>query len=97
MSRIFLTALVLVLVLVAGIGFTALNAVPVSIDYFLGQVSTTLPWALLFALLAGVLLGALLVFIISLRSRTEARRLRKDLRLMEAELKNLRNMPIRNS
>lgn len=97
MSRIFLTALVLVLILLVGIGFTALNATPVSVDYFLGQVRTTLPWALLAALLAGFLLGGMVVAVLTLRARREARRLRKDLRVMEAELKNLRNMPIRDS
>lgn len=97
MSRIFFTALILVLVLVLGIAFTALNAAPVTIDYFLGQVQTTVPWALLAAMLVGVLVGALVIFLLAWRTRREARRLRRELRLMEAELKNLRNMPIRNT
>lgn len=97
MSRIFLTALVLVLVLLVGIGFTALNAQPVTIDYFLGTVSTTLPWALLAALGAGFLLGLLVMAVLSLRTRREAIRMRRELRSRDAELKNLRNAPIRNN
>ncbi|MDX1443754.1 MAG: lipopolysaccharide assembly protein LapA domain-containing protein [Gammaproteobacteria bacterium] len=96
MSRIFLTALILVLILLVGIGFTALNAGSVTIDYFLGTVTTTLPWALLATLAVGFLLGLLVMGLLTLKSRRESRRLRRDLRGMEAELKNLRNAPIRN-
>ena len=97
MSRIFLTALILVLILLVGIGFTALNAQPVTIDYFLGTVATTLPWALLAAFGGGFLLGLLVMAVLSLRTRREASRMRRELRSRDAELKNLRNAPIRNN
>lgn len=97
MSRIFLVALIFVIVLVAGIGFTALNAVPVSLDYFLGTVTTTLPWVLLFTLLAGFTLGLLIASIAWLGARRDQRRLRKQLRALETEVTNLRHLPIRDA
>lgn len=97
MSRILLIALVFVAVLVTGISFTALNARPVVLDYFVGQWETTLPWALLVALLAGFLLGLVIAGIALFGARRRNRRLRKELRALEAEVTNLRNLPIRNA
>lgn len=95
MSRTFFYALIVLLVLVTGIGFAALNAVPVTIDYFLGRAEVSLPWALLAALLAGFLLGLLVSISAILRAHGQVRRVRKESRLMEAEIRNLRNLPIR--
>lgn len=95
MSRTFFYVILVVLVLIAGFAFAMLNAVPVSIDYFLGQSEIPLPWALLLALLAGFGLGLLVALGAILRAQAQARRIRKDARLMEAEIKNLRNLPIR--
>lgn len=97
MSRIFLIALVFIVVLVAGIGFTALNAVPVRVDYFLGTLDTTLPWVLLFALLAGFLLGFLVTAVWWLSARRNVSRLRRQLRTLEAEVNNLRHLPLRDA
>lgn len=97
MSRIFLIALIFIIVLVAGIGFTALNAVPVSLDYFLGTVTTTLPWVLLFTLLAGFVIGLLIASLAWFGARRDARRLRKQLRTLETEVTNLRHLPIRDA
>ena len=97
MSRVFLIALVFIVVLVIGVGFAALNAVPVSLDYFLGRVETTLPWVLLFSLLGGFVLGLLIGGIAVINSRRERRRLRKQLRALEAEVTNLRHLPLRDA
>lgn len=96
MSRVFLIALVFIVLLTIGIGFTALNAEPVTIDYFLGRLDTTLPWALLWALATGFVLGLIVAGFALLGARRDARRLRKQLRSLEAEVTNLRNLPIRN-
>lgn len=97
MSRIFLIALVFILVLIAGVGFTALNAVPVTLDYFLGQTDTTLPWVLLSALMVGFVLGLLVAGFALFGARHQNRRLRKQLRALEVEVTNLRNLPIRDA
>lgn len=97
MPRIFLIALVFILVLIVGIGFASLNAEAVKLDYFLGQMETTLPWVLLFALVAGFVLGLIVAGFALFGARRDARRLRKQLRALEAEVTNLRNLPIRNA
>jgi len=97
MPRILLIALLFVLLLVAGIGFTALNATPVSLDYFFGHWETLLPWVLLVAMLAGFLLGVVVTGFALLNLQRRNRRLRKELRSLEAEVTNLRNLPIRNA
>lgn len=97
MSRIFLIALVFIAVLTAGIGFTALNAMPVTLDYFLGRLETSLPWLLLYALGAGFLIGLLVAGLALVGARRESRRLRRELRALEAEVTNLRNLPIRDA
>lgn len=97
MPRIFLIALVFILVLIAGVGFTALNAVPVTLDYFLGRMDTTLPWVLLSALMVGFFLGLLVAGLALFGARHQNRRLRKQLRALEVEVTNLRNLPIRDA
>lgn len=97
MSRVLLVALVFITVLVVGVGFTALNATPVTLDYFLGEWSTTLPWLLLAALVGGFLLGLVVAGIALLGARRRNRRLRKELRALETEVTNLRNLPIRDA
>lgn len=97
MSRILLISLVFVLVLLLGVGFAALNALPVTLDYFLGTLETSLPWVLLGALLTGFLLGLIVTGIALFNSRRNSRRLRRQLRALEAEVTNLRNLPIRNA
>ncbi len=97
MPRIFLIALIFILVLVTGVAFTALNAVPVTLDYFLGRVETTLPWIMLAALAGGFFLGLLIAAYALFTARNQNRRLRKQLRALEVEVTNLRNLPIRNA
>lgn len=97
MPRIFLIALVFIIVLVVGIGFTALNAAPVTLDYFLGRLETTLPWVLLFTLVSGFVLGLVVAAFALFGARRDARRLRRELRSLEAEVTNLRKLPIRNA
>lgn len=97
MPRIFLIVLVFILVLVTGVSFVALNAAPVTLDYFLGRLETTLPWVLLFTLVAGFLLGLAVAGYAWLGAQHRNRRLRKQLRALEVEVTNLRNLPIRNA
>lgn len=97
MSRIFLIALVFILVLVVGIAFTSLNAQPVTLDYFLGRAETTLPWVLLVSLAAGFVVGLIVTGFALFSARRDVRRLRRQLRSLEAEVTNLRNLPIRNA
>ena len=97
MPKTLISGVFFLLLLLLGIGFAALNATEVQLDYFFGQASLTLPWVVLTATGVGFLLGLLVSGIAVFRARAEARRVRKERRLMEAELKNLRSLPLRNS
>ncbi|MDX1454061.1 MAG: LapA family protein [Gammaproteobacteria bacterium] len=97
MPKYLITALLLLLLIAIVVGFAALNATPVDIDYLLGTTTMPLPWVLLLALSSGFVLGLLVMVIAIFRARGEVRRMRKERRAMEAELKNLRSLPLRNS
>lgn len=97
MPKTLISGIFFLLLLLIGVGFAALNATEVQLDYFFGQASLNLPWVVLAAIGVGFLLGLLVSAIAVFRARAEARKVRKERRLMEAELKNLRSLPLRNS
>lgn len=95
MYRIFvIVVLVLVLCIGATIGY--FNAQPIRLDYLAGQIE--LP--LIALVLADFFLAVLLTLLVCggriLSLKGEARRLRKQLRDAEAELKTLRNIPLKD-
>lgn len=94
--RRFVTFFTALLVAFIGLGFAVLNAGAVEFKYYLGSV--TLPLALLLAitLLIGVLLGGLVGIGVALRQRHENSRLSKRMGLLETEIKNLREIPIKD-
>jgi len=90
--RIFLP-LLLFAVLVLAVLFAALN--PGVIDVDLGLTSTRVQksLALAIAFAAGWVFGVLCLAVVFVRMAMERRRLRKALRLAEAEVHTLRSMP----
>ncbi|MFA5937979.1 MAG: LapA family protein [Sinimarinibacterium sp.] len=93
MTRIVLMAgLILVLVLGASIGY--FNAQPVSFDYLLGVWEIPLIAVLIAAFSAGVVLTLLVVAGRILSLRLEVRRMTRQIREHEIELRNLRNLPV---
>ncbi len=92
--------LILFLLLIAffcvGALFSYFNPVAVRVDYLFGEIELPLG-LILVAVFGGTLLLAVLVFSLwSLAQRAELRRLRRKLDLAEAELANLRNLPLNN-
>ena len=73
----------------------ALHAEPVRLDYLLGAVEGVPLWqALLGAFLAGALASGILALLSITRARMLARRYRKSARSLEAELHELRSLPL---
>lgn len=97
MPKTLISAIFFLLLLLVGVGFAALNATEIELDYFFGRASLTLPWIVLGAVGIGFVFGLLVSGFAIFRARAEARRVRKERRLMEAELKNLRSLPLRNT
>ena len=95
MARRLLGIAVFVALLVAGWRFAAENSQVVTIHYVFGQFEGVSVWlALLCAFLAGVVVVGLLGMVGAAKLRLEARRYRKVVRDLEAEVHQLRNLPL---
>ncbi|MFN2309109.1 MAG: lipopolysaccharide assembly LapA domain-containing protein [Gammaproteobacteria bacterium] len=92
-----LISFVLVLVLAAlGLAFAVVNAKPVELNYFLATREVPLAMTLVLTLVFGALIGLLFSLGIVLRLKREALRLRRQVRLAEEEVSNLRNIPLKD-
>ena len=95
MIRALLLFLLILLAVVTSV-LTRLNIEPVIFNYYFGTVEISLALLLVVGLLGGVLLGMLLTAGWALASRAERRRLRRTLQLREQEIRNLRDIPIKD-
>lgn len=95
MRRLLFIFLIILLILF-GFSFASLNPEPVSVRYYFGNF--TLPLSLLLALVLS--LGALLGFLVSLamwlREKTLSTRLMRRVTLSEKEIRNLREIPLKD-
>lgn len=95
--RTVLLATFAALVFALGLFVGHANAVPVRFDYLFGTVELSLISVLMIAFAFGVLLSLLVAMLRMLGMRGELRRLRRQLRDTEAELRNLRSLPLQTS
>lgn len=72
------------------------NGATIALDYLVGTMRVHLSSALLGAAIIGWLLGLLSSLAIIFRLKREAWRLRRSIRDAEAEIRNLRNLPLKN-
>ena len=72
-----ITIIIFITVFAAGAAFSAINNGSVDIQYYLGMVTLPLSVVVIVSLVTGIVLGALAIFIGSLRLRYENRRLQK--------------------
>jgi len=91
----YLVLLVLVLVLV--VVFAALNPGPVSLDLAFRTFEVQKSLAMTLAFGGGWVFGLLCASIILLRVYTERRRLSRQLRMAEEEVRALRSLPIQDA
>lgn len=93
MLRRFAFFLLLFVILVVALAFAALNpgAIIVDVGFFETRMQKSLALTLAFA--AGWLFGLLCLAVVLVRMVLERRRLRKALRLAEAEVHTLRSLP----
>jgi len=95
MKRIF-GLLFFLVVLVIGLFFGVLNAEPVPVNYYFGSRLLPLSLVLVITLLIGALCGAIASLGPALRMRREISRLRKEIKVSERELANLRSLPLKD-
>jgi putative membrane protein len=96
MSRLVTFILVFVLVLL-GLAFAVGNAKPVELNYFLATREVPLAMTLVLTLVFGALVGLVFSLGMVLRLKRETLRLRRQIRLAEQEIINLRNIPIKDA
>ncbi len=89
-----LVVLLVVAVFVAGAALGYFNSTPVAFDYLFGSVQLRLVSLIVGTFLVGALLMLALCAIRMLGLSRDLRRLRRQLRDAETELKNLRNLPL---
>lgn len=93
MSRA-LSLIVLLLALVLGASIGYFNAQAVEFNYLIGSRQLPLIGVLMLSFALGVALSLLAVLARLLAARVELRRLRRQLREAEGELRTLRNLPV---
>lgn len=95
--RKIITLLIFALIFIISAAFAAFNMEPVTIDFYFGQATTPLSIILVLAAVIGIVLGALVMFLNSLKLRYEIHRLNHKLQVSEQEINSLRILPIKDS
>ncbi|HFD32651.1 MAG TPA: LapA family protein [Gammaproteobacteria bacterium] len=95
MSRI-LGYLFLLLVLILTLTFTTINVHEVQLNYYVGSQQVPLALILGAALVAGAILGALVMMQPIMRLKLKASKLRRTIRSNEKEISILRTLPMKN-
>lgn len=96
MSRLVSFVLVFILVIL-GLAFAVINAQPVELNYFLATREVPLAMTLVLTLVFGALIGLLFSLGMVIRFKRETLRLRRQIRVAEQEVINLRNIPIKDA
>jgi len=93
----YVVAIFWLIIIVLAIVFVALNSHYIQLNYYAGDKKVYLPILLFATLVVGAILGVLAMLPICLKAKRERRRMRRRLRDVEQELKNLRNIPIKDT
>lgn len=88
---------VFVLAFIASVAFAAFNTQPVTLSLYFTEWQLPLAVLMIIVLLIGLVTGAAILFISTLRLRLSNRRLQQKLQLAEQELNSLRILPIREN
>lgn len=91
-----LTVIVLLTLVIFGVGFSVLNADSVPLNYYFARSEFPLAIIVLCAFVVGALFGSLANLGYVFSQRVESKRLRRKITLIEQEVKNLREIPLRD-
>lgn len=87
--------MIILMVLLAGIAFHLRNDQFVRFDYYLGDVDLPFSLWIFIAMSTGAVLGCLALTPVLVKLRHESVRLRRQIKVSETELNNLRVIPIK--
>jgi len=90
-AAVIITAMSLIAIMLA-----VLNAESVNINYYFGESSHPLSLLIVIALASGVFLGIVASLVVILKLKAVNARLKKDIKVSEKELVNLRRLPLRD-
>jgi lipopolysaccharide assembly protein A len=85
----------LLLIMLFGITFAALNSTPVMFNYYLGAKQLPLSLLLVFIFGIGILTGFIFLLFPILRLKSENIRLKSRLKIADQEIANLRTIPLK--
>ena len=86
----------LLLIIVLGVSFATLNSQIVAINYFVGHRTMPLSLLLVMVFAIGCVLGLLVLGSSLVCAKMQNRHLRKQLKLTEKEVENLRAIPLQD-
>lgn len=86
----------MLLVIAFTVSFALLNNQSVAVDYYFGTLELPLTALIFLALVAGWCLGGLSFFKYIVKIKLESREANRAANLAEAEVKNLRKLPLKN-
>ena len=92
---LFVKLLFLLVIMSVGAGFAIINETPVTVDLYLSKHELQLSVLVLIALGAGILLGGIAGMIYSVGVRRQNSALKRQAKLVNEEVKNLRTMPVK--
>ena len=88
--------IIILLILILGITFAVLNAMPVTVHYYIGTKQMPLSLLLVIGFVFGLFVSLIFMSFVVIRLKSRNRRLRKQLKISEKEIDNLRVMPIKD-
>ncbi len=86
--------ILLLVILAVGVSFSSMNLAPVSIHYYFGSQDMPLVLALIIALAAGVIIGALGTLSALLKQKRQISKLNRQIKSKDGELAHLRAVPV---
>jgi len=86
----------LLIIIIFGITFAALNSESVTINYYFDQSSLPLSLLLVLVFAFGCLIGMIVGFWLLIKAKMSNYRLRQRLNLAEKEIENLRAIPLQD-
>lgn len=91
-----ITYLIMIIIILVGVSFAVLNAQTVQVNLYFATSKLPLSMLLAFTMVIGVCLGLLVSLILYIRLKSTNYRLKRRLKLAEAEVTNLRAIPLKN-
>ncbi|MGA9851579.1 MAG: LapA family protein [Gammaproteobacteria bacterium] len=92
----WIALIILLCIFIVALLLAYANGTTVALDYLVGSLRVHLSSAILGASIIGWLLGLLCSLAVIFRLKRETWRLKRSIREAEAEIRNLRNLPLKN-